>query len=482
MAVLDNLEPKAVFHFFEELCSIPHGTFDTKRISDYCVRFAKDRGLEVIQDEANNVIIRKSGTEGYEDSDPVIIQGHLDMVCDKTEDSDHDFKKDGLDLYTEDGFVKARNTTLGGDDGIAVAMALALLDSRDIPHPPLEALFTTDEETGMGGAMAADLTLLKGTKLINIDSEEEGYLTCGCAGGVTCRTSFALESRPDKGLSVKLRISGLKGGHSGAEIHMQRGNALKLMGQLLHRLDRDKGLRLVSLEGGSKENVIAMDCTAILLAPEGSLEDIKKEARALKETWDVEFMGDEPGLKVTVEENGEQQLSAATPERTSQVIDYLYLMPNGPQAYSRGLAGLVETSLNPGVASAEGGLLTVHTLVRSSVDSQKQALADRLRTLAALCGAAFTTDSDYPGWMYREHSPLRDIMVDTYRERYGEDPRVITIHAGLECGLFLGKRPDLDCVSFGPDIPDVHSVRERLDIASTERCYDYLKAVLAKCR
>ena len=482
MAVLDNLEPKAVFHFFEELCSIPHGTFDTKRISDYCVRFAKERGLEVLQDEANNVIIRKSGTEGYEGSNPVIIQGHLDMVCGKTEDSDHDFTKDGLDLYTEEGFVKARNTTLGGDDGIAIAMALALLDSKDIPHPPLEALFTTDEETGMGGAMAADLTLLKGTKLINIDSEEEGYLTCGCAGGITCRTSFSLDPQPDKGLAVKLRISGLKGGHSGAEIHMQKGNALKLMGQLLHRLNRDAGLRLVSLEGGSKENVIAMDCTATLLVAEGGLEKLEKEAQAMKETWDVEFMGDEPGLKVTVEGAQGQELSAASPERTTQIIDYLYLMPNGPQAYSRGLEGLVETSLNPGVASMKGDILTIHALVRSSVDSKKEALADRLRTLAALCGGDFTADSDYPGWMYKEHSPLREIMVDTYRQMYGEDPKVITIHAGLECGLFLGKRPDLDCVSFGPDIPDVHSVRERLDIASTKRCYDYLKAVLAKCR
>ena len=319
MAVLDNLEPKAVFHFFEELCSIPHGTFDTKRISDYCVRFAEERGLEVIQDKANNVIIRKNGTEGYETSEPVIIQGHLDMVCEKTEDSDHDFKKDGLDLYIEDGFVKAKNTSLGGDDGIAIAMALAILDSKDIPHPPLEALFTTDEETGMGGAMAVDLSVLKGTKLINIDSEEEGYLTCGCAGGITCRTSFALDRQTSRGLSLVIRISGLRGGHSGAEIHMQKGNALKLMGQLLHQLNQETGLQLVSLSGGSKENVIAMDCTASVLAPAGSLEKIEKAAQAMKETWDVEFMGEEPGLKVTVEEAGEKELEAAAPERTTQV-------------------------------------------------------------------------------------------------------------------------------------------------------------------
>ena len=483
MHVLEHLEPKSVFRYFEELSAIPRGTFDTKRVSDYCVRFAKERGLPVIQDEANNVVIRKNGTPGYENSEPVILQGHLDMVCEKTEDSSHDFTKDGLDLYAEDGFVKAKDTTLGGDDGIAVAMALAVLDSSDIPHPPIEALFTTDEESGMGGAIAADLSLLKGKKLINIDSEEEGYLTVGCAGGIDAHTYFSLHGSQAEGRLVRVRISGLAGGHSGSEIHLQRGNALKLMGQLLHCANQDRTLRLVSLDGGSKRNVIAMDCTAVFFVKDdNSCAFIGETAARLKEQWDAQFMGDEPGLSVTVSDEGRTSLPAASPETTGRITDYLFLMPNGPQAYSRRLAGQVDTSLNPGVVSTKDDVVGIHALIRSASDSSKTEVAERLRTLAALCGASFETDGAYPGWMYREESPLREVMVEAFREMYGHDPEVITIHAGLECGLFLGKRPDLDCVSFGPDIPDVHSVRERLSIASVERCYDYLKAVLAKCR
>ncbi len=251
MAVLENQEPQKVFQFFEEMCQIPHGTFDTKRISDYCVAFAKDRGLEVIQDEANNVIIRKPGTAGYEESEPVIIQGHLDMVCEKTADSPHDFKTDGLELYVEDGYLKAKDTTLGGDDGIAVAMAMAVLDSDDIPHPPIETLFTVDEEDGMGGAHAIDLTLLKGRKLINLDSEEEGILTTGCAGGIQYVTEIPVQREERDGQLVKIRIHGLLGGHSGAEIHKQRGNSHKMMGRLLYHIAREIPFHLACVGGGS---------------------------------------------------------------------------------------------------------------------------------------------------------------------------------------------------------------------------------------
>lgn len=435
-----------------------------------------------MQDEANNIVISKPGTEGYENAEPVILQGHLDMVCDKIEGSQHDFTKDALDLYIEDGFIKAKGTTLGGDDGIAVAMALALLDSKDIPHPPLEALFTTDEESGMGGAMAIDLHALKGKRLINIDSEEEGYLTVGCAGGITCHTFFDLCQTDSTGELLTLRISGLTGGHSGSEIHLQRGNALKLMGRLLTNLNENKDMRLVSLNGGSKENVIAMDCTAKLLIPDGAFSLVEAKVQEMVETWKQEFMGEEPSLTVTAVSEGRGQTPAAPAEITEQIISYLFLMPYGPQEYSRKLQGQVETSLNPGTAVTEKGTLSIHTLVRSSVESKKQDLALRLKTLASLCNGSFESDGDYPGWMYKETSFLRDLMVDTYKEMYGKEPEVITIHAGLECGLFLGKRPDLDCVSFGPDVFEVHSVRERLSIASVERSYRYLKAVLAKCK
>ncbi len=275
MAVLNQVKPEKVFHFFEELCQIPHGTFDTKRISDYCVAFAKERGLEVQQDEANDVIIKKPGTKGYEDSEPVILQGHLDMVCEKTPDSDHDFKTDGLDLYVEDGYVKAKGTTLGGDDGIAIAMAMAVLDSSDIPHPPIEAVFTVDEETGMGGAEAVDLSGLKGKKLLNIDSEEEGVLTSGCAGGIVFETKIPVEREDRTGTKIRVKVHGLLGGHSGNEIHRQRGNAHKMMGRLLYRIQQEVPISLISINGGSKDNVIASESEAVFLA------EPEKEARYL---------------------------------------------------------------------------------------------------------------------------------------------------------------------------------------------------------
>lgn len=481
MAVLSELEPKQVFHFFEELCKIPHGTFDTKRISDYCVAFAKERGLEVAQDSANNVIIKKPGTAGYESSEPVIIQGHLDMVCEKTPGSTHDFSNDSLELYIEDGFVKAKDTTLGGDDGIAVAMAMAILDSKDIPHPPIEAVFTTDEEIGMGGAMAIDLSGLKGHMLINIDSELEGILTVGCAGGFSCYTTFPLERTAKSGTVAEIKIHGLCGGHSGIEIHKQRGNAHKMMGRLLNALNMNLELSLISIQGGSKENVISMESTAKIMIAAADADKVKEIAAGMLEDWNVEFMGDEPNLAVDVT-IAEGEALVCSKASTDNVIGYFATMPNGVQGYSRKLEGLVETSLNPGIVEMTDTGLKISTLVRSSVESQKTELKERLHTLAVLTGATTEFGNEYPAWMYRPESRLRDIMVDTYQEMFGKEPEVTTIHAGLECGLFLGKKGDLDCVSFGPNILDVHSYHERLDIASVQRSFEYLKTILKKCK
>lgn len=480
MAVLNELEPKQVFHYFEELCKIPHGTFDTKRISDYCVAFAKERGLEVSQDGANNVIIKKPGTAGYENSEPVIIQGHLDMVCEKTKDSAHDFATDGLDLYIEDGFVKAKDTTLGGDDGIAVAMTLAILDSTDIPHPPIEAVFTTDEEVGMGGAMEIDLSGLKGHMLINIDSEEEGILTVGCAGGFSCYTTLPLETKKETGTVAEIKIHGLSGGHSGIEIHKQRGNANKMMGRLLNKIREEAEFSLISVCGGGKENVITMEADAKIMTADA--EKVKTIAADMLETWNVEFMGDEPGLAVDVIVTENAEADVCTKEATDNVVSYLAVMPYGVQAYSRKLAGLVETSLNPGVVETTDAGVKVSALVRSSVESEKTEMKERLRALAALTGASTEIGNEYPAWMYRAESRLRDVMVETYKEMFGKEPEVTTIHAGLECGLFLGKRSDLDCVSFGPNLYDVHSFNERMEIASVQRSYEYLKNILAKCK
>lgn len=482
MAVLENQEPRKVFHFFEEMCQIPHGTFDTKRISDYCVAFAKERGLEVIQDEANNVIIRKPGTAGYEESEPVIIQGHIDMVCEKTADSKHDFKTDGLDLYVEDGYLKARDTTLGGDDGIAVAMAMALLDSDDIPHPPIEALFTVDEEDGMGGAHAIDLTQLKGRKLINLDSEEEGILTTGCAGGIQYVTEIPVEREVRDGSLVKIRIHGLLGGHSGAEIHKQRGNSHKLMGRLLYHIAREIPFRLVNVGGGSKDNVIALDTSAELLADKEQASAILDMANDMAAIWKAEFMGEEPGLTVDTEVFEVSGCRAFGEASTEHVITYLELCPNGLVEFSRKLEGVVETSLNTGVVETKEDCVRTVCMIRSSVESRKHQLKEQMELCAKASGGAGRVVGEYPAWQYDPDSELRRIMVDTYRELYGSEPVVSVIHAGLECGLFLGKRSDLDCVSCGPNVLDVHSVNEKLEIASTQRSWDYLKAILKNCK
>lgn len=478
MPVLNELAPKKVFHFFEEICKIPHGSGNLDGICEYCVRFAQERGLKVIRDAADNIIIWKEASPGYEDQEPVILQGHLDMVCEKTAESKHDFKKDSLQLYVEDGFIKARNTTLGGDDGIALGMILALLDENDVVHPPIEAVFTADEETGMGGAKALDLQLLKGRKLINIDSEEEGILTVGCAGGISCHTAFPMDFSCREGDVFRIVICGLKGGHSGTEIDRQRANALKLMGRLLYETVQSTKLFLIDAKGGGKENVIASYAEVVVMAENSHvLEEIADNMRSI---WEKEYGEEEPGLTIQIEKQAYRNANTISADMTQKIVFYLMAVPDGPMGYNRSLAGQVETSLNHGVMSVKEGYLTIDTLVRSSVDSKKRELEKRLEILSSLCGAAFYADNEYPGWAYTEASPLRDLMVQTYRELFSKEPQILTIHAGLECGLFMDKKKGLDCVSFGPDIWDVHSVKERLSIESVERSYHYLKTILAR--
>ena len=331
----------------------------------------------------------------------------------------------------------------------------------------------------MGGAKALDLQLLKGRKLINIDSEEEGILTVGCAGGISCHTSFPLDFSSREGEVVKITISGLMGGHSGSEINRQRANALKLSGRLLYEASRSTQLFLMDAGGGGKENVIASQAEILLMAEHPSA--LMEAAVKMEALWKEEFMDEEPNLSVQAEKKGMQTANVVSAETTKKIVAYLMAAPDGPVGYNRTLPGLVETSLNHGIMAVREGYLTIDTLVRSSIGSKKAELAERLKILAGLCGASFRADNEYPGWAYKKESSLRELMTRTYREMFGRDPEVLTIHAGLECGLFLDKKKDLDCVSFGPDIWDVHSVKERLSIESTERSYEYLKAVLAGC-
>lgn len=482
MSALEQLQPQSVFHFFEELCKIPRATFDTKRVSDYCVAFAKERGLEYTQDEANNVIIKKPGTAGFESSEPVIIQGHLDMVCEKTEDSAHDFNTDPIKVYVEDGFLKAKDTSLGGDDGIAIAYALAILDSDTIQHPPIEAVFTTDEEVGMGGAGAIDLSGLKGRMLINIDSEEEGTLLTGCAGGFRHTIILPLEKEKKTGIAAEITVKGLRGGHSGIEINQQRGNANKLIGRILNSLRTEFAYSLIEVNGGTKDNVITPVSKAKILVDAAQKEAVNAYVDTLAETVKAEFGKDEQNLEISVIFSEEAVMDVCTKDTTDKVVFLLISTPYGVQGFSRELKGLVETSLNLGVVATKEDCINLIFMVRSSVESKKKELEETLNAYAAFTGATAEVSCDYPAWMYKSDSKLRPIMIDTYEQMFGNAPTVATIHAGLECGLLSGKRPELDCVSFGPNMFDVHSVNERLEIASVQRMWDYLLEVLKNCK
>lgn len=478
MAVLNELEPKEVFRYFEEISAIPRGSSDTKRISDYLVAFAKERDLKVIQDEVNNVIIFQPGTPGYEDSEPVILQGHMDMVCEKTPDSDHDFEKDGLELYVEDGFLRAKNTTLGGDDGVALAMALAVMDSDEIPHPPIEAVFTVDEELGMEGAEAIDLSVLKGKKLINLDSEEEKTLTVGCAGGVRYQALIPVKKETVSGTKIQITIQGLLGGHSGEEIHKQGGNANKMIGRLLYHIAGSKSYYLSKICGGSKDNVIPSQAYASIVVEKEDETQIRDMIRDMEEIWNAEFMGTEPNLNVRIEVEEKEDIVVFSKDTTQNVVRFIAACPNGLQEYSRKVAGATETSLNLGVVSMKEDGVEAAFLIRSAVDSRKQQILEQVDALTKGFGGTGSISSDYQAWQYRPQSELRPIMVEAYKEVYQKEPEICIIHGGLECGIFLGKRPDLDCVSCGPDVLDIHTYNEHLDIASTKRSWEFLKLIL----
>lgn len=472
---LAGLEPAAVFGYFEEICAIPHGSRNTKMISDYLVGFAKAHNLTYHQDEMNNVILFAPGTCGMEDRPPVILQGHIDMVCEKEASCPIDMAAEGLDVTHDDTCVYAKGTTLGGDDGIAAAMAMALLADDTIPHPPLEVVMTTEEEIGLLGATAIDLSQLKGRTLINLDSEAEGVFTVSCAGGCTACISLPVERRAVYGPCIRLTVDGLQGGHSGADIHLKRANANKIMGEFMSRIQKLMPLCLTSLSGGAKDNAIPRSCQATLVAMGINLERINDIAAALQE--EVRANYDEPDATVQafdVDALGGNSLST---ESTAKVISLLCSAPNGVQKWSADIEGLVQTSLNLGIAKL-GDRFSATFSVRSSVNSEKQEVLDQLKALAEMLDGTYSQDGEYPAWEYRKESHLLDTMVRVYREMFAQEPKVEAIHAGLECGLFSQKLPGLDCVSIGPQMHDIHTTRERLEIASTERVWKFLLEVL----
>lgn len=472
---LAGLKPGSVFRYFEEICAIPHGSRNTKAISDYLVAFAKEHNLKYIQDESNNVILFGPGTCGMEDHAPVILQGHMDMVCEKDASCPLDMAVDGLDLMHDDRYVYAKGTTLGGDDGIAVAYALAILEDNTIAHPPLEVIITVDEEIGMLGATAIDLSMLKGRTLVNLDSEEEGIFTVSCAGGATSVISLPVERKAVYGPCVRLTVDGLQGGHSGAEIHKNRANANKVMGEYLSRIQKLMPLCLTSFTGGSKDNAIPRSCQATVVAMGIGIERINDVAAQLQAEIREKF--DEPEASIQAFDVDALGGNSLTTAATSDVISLLCACPNGVQSYSQDMPGLVQTSLNLGIAKL-GDQFTATFSVRSSVNQEKEELIRKLRELTDFYNGTYTQSGTYPAWEFRKDSPLRDTMVRIYQEMFGKEPQVLAIHAGLECGLLGDKLPGLDCVSIGPQMHDIHTSREKLEIASTERTWNFLLEVL----
>lgn len=477
--VLKNLQPAEVFKYFEEIISIPRGSGNEKAISDYLVSFAKENNLEYIQDKALNVIIKKEASKGYEGSKPVILQGHIDMVCEKNKDTQHDFTKDPIIPVIKDDFVYAKGTTLGADNGIAVAMTLAILASKEIKHPAIEALFTTEEETGMGGAQALSKEYIKGRSLINIDSEEEGQLLVSCAGGV--RNQIILPINYDhapKGYSTfELTIRGLKGGHSGMEIDKGRANANKLMGRVLEALLIKTEILLSSINGGSKNNAIPREMDVIFAVPSEDEEILHSEINNWQEIFQNEFRNSDKGIILNLTKLN-NEVKVITNSQTEKAIKLLYMIPNGIETMSMAIKGLVESSTNLGVVTTAEESIIYDSAIRSSVLSLRNEILEKTTLVAITFGASISTQSAYPEWQYNENSPLRDVFISTYKDMYGKDPEIVAIHAGVECGLFKEKFGDIDMISFGPNLFDVHTPDEHLSISSVKRSYEYLLKVL----
>ena len=481
MRALENLEPKRVFYYFEEICKIPHGSGNVEAISDYLVDFARERGLEVIQDEVKNVIIIKEASEGYEEEPPVIIQGHMDMVAVHKPELAIDMTREPLRLKVEGDKVYAEGTSLGGDDGIAVAYALAILEDDSLKHPRLEVVITVDEETGMDGARHIDLSMLKGNRLLNLDSEEEGIFLTSCAGGARVDCKLQPEFTQMQGTCYEVTVGGLAGGHSGAEIHKERGNSNKLAGRLLwHLCLQELEFGLIEAMGGLADNAIPRETKLQILVENGHKKEFETEVRVFEAEVKAELATKDPDFHIAINQCAEATRRAVCGNELGVVSAFLNGLPNGVQAMSADMPGLVETSLNLGILKLDETGLQVQFSVRSCVESSKNALIEQLMALVVLAGGEAQVRGDYPGWAYRVDSPLREKMIALYKEMYGEEPKVEAIHAGLECGLLAGKIKDLDCVSFGPNMNNIHTTEEYLSIASTERVWQYLIRLLER--
>lgn len=474
--VLNNLNPSLVFKYFEEISQIPRGSGNEKEISDYLYKFAKDLNLEVVQDDYLNIIIKKPATKGYENCPGVILQGHMDMVCEKNKDVDHDFEKDPIELKIVDDMIYANGTTLGADNGIAVAMSLAILASNDLAHPALEVLITSNEEAGMTGAMGLDGSIFNGKYIINLDSEEEGYLLVSCAGGNRSYVTLPLTFKPiaeDKQVLL-LEVKGLLGGHSGMDIVKQRANSNVTMGRILNSLGVE--FDLVEVNGGSKNNAIPRECEAKIVVNKDQVDALKDSVSKIEEILKHEFRSTDANLQVVVSESNADK--ALSDDCKSKVILLLNLIPNGIQTQSMEIEGLVESSTNLGVVKTENNIMSFESAVRSSVATLRENINNKTKLIADYVGANFENTDGYPAWEYAKDSKLEQLCIDVYEKLTGKKPIITAIHAGLECGLLLDKMPGCEAISMGPDMFEVHTPNEHVSITSIKNVWDYLVKVL----
>ena len=480
MNILQNLKPKAVFKYFEEISNIPRGSGNEEAISNYLLNFGKSLGLESIQDDALNIIIKKPATKGYENAPIVIIQGHMDMVCEKRPGVEHDFEKDGLNLSVRDGYISANGTTLGGDDGIAVAYTLAVLDDEEMAHPPIEAIFTVNEEIGMLGAASIDVSDLKGRLFMNMDSEDEGVFTVSCAGGASVICKFPYKRDLVNAPVIEIKLHGFTGGHSGVEIIKERANSNCAMARVLLNVFQNVGMRLVSVNGGEKDNAIAKLSEAAIVVLPDSVDKAKKIIEDTFAEIKEEYRVTDPDANLTLNVREADMVDAFTDAATLATIIAMVNMPNGVQRMNPEIDGLVQTSLNMGILRTEMLEVKMTFAVRSSSETEKQYLIEKLKSLTEIFGGSVEIVGPYPGWEYKADSRLRKVMVDAYKDLYnGEEPAVEGIHAGLECGIFASKLPGLDAVSFGPQMNNIHTTNEELSISSTQRTWELVVKALA---
>ena len=473
---ISELEPKSVFGYFEELTKIPRGSGDMEKVSKYCVEFAEKHGLFCVRDSANNVIIKKPASEGYESHEPIILQGHLDMVCQKDAGVTIDFLKDGIEAFVDGDFICAKGTTLGADNGIAVAMVLSILADKTLSHPPIEAVFTTDEEIGMIGASALSVEHLLGKRMMNLDSEDPSVVTVSCAGGSDFKIRVPLEFQTVQKPAIMVSVKGLLGGHSGVEIEKGRVNANLLIGRVLNHLQKTVSFDLIRLNGGDKANAIPNSATAMIAAEDVST--VKKELSAYKEVLTKELLSREPSFSLEFEELAGDTFGVVSDENKETLISMLVLAPNGVLTMSAEIEHLVETSLNLGVLNMDKQEATLLFALRSNKTSALLALDEKLTSFAKLFPCICESGGFYPPWEYTENAKLKTLYQEKFREKFGFTPEAYAIHAGLECGVFASKIPGFDCISVGPDMKDIHTTNERLSISSSKALFELILEIL----